>query len=135
MPTQSPPAVRPLRVLAVDDNLDVSRILAALLRRRGYEVRSRGDGPAALHEAAAFRPEAAVLDLGLPGMDGWELAGRLRVPAPAARPPGIRTTVAGRHRAGPAGPRTLLRGGHREESTRRCGGGRPGVVARPAPVC
>src|SRR5262245_20309894 len=78
MPTPAPPAARPLRVLAVDDNCDVARTLAALLRRRGYEVRSRGDGPAALDAAAAFRPGVAVLDIGLPGMDGWELAGRLR---------------------------------------------------------
>jgi len=73
-----PDVARPLRVLAVEDNLDAARALAALLRRRGYEVRSRGDGPAALDAAAAFHPEAAVLDLALPGMDGWELARRLR---------------------------------------------------------
>ena len=78
MPTPAPPAVLPVRVLAVDGSLDVARVLAALLRRRGFEVRSRCDGPAALDVAAAFRPEAAVPDLGLPGMDGWELARRLR---------------------------------------------------------
>jgi len=78
MSLPAPPPARPCRVLAVDDNLDAARTLAALLRRRGYEVRSRGDGPAALDAAAAFHPDVAVLDLGLPGMDGWELAGRLR---------------------------------------------------------
>src|SRR5262249_59235142 len=49
-----------------------------VVRRRGYAVESRGDGPAALDAAASFHPDEAVLDLGLPGMDGWELARRLR---------------------------------------------------------
>ena len=90
MATLAPPAARPLRVLAVDDSYDVARTLAALLRRRGYAVESRGDGPAALDAAAAFHPEVAVLDLGLPGMDGWELARRLR----ALCGPGLELIVA-----------------------------------------
>ncbi len=78
-----PPAVVPaswraLRVLVADDNADAVRILAALLELEGHEVRSAGDGVEALEVAAAFRPELAFLDIGMPRMDGYEAARRLR---------------------------------------------------------
>jgi CheY-like chemotaxis protein len=76
-------ASRPRRVLLVDDNEDALDMLAELLRAAGHEVRVALDGAAALEIAKAFRAEAAVLDIGLPGMDGYELARRLR-----ARPEG-----------------------------------------------
>jgi signal transduction histidine kinase/CheY-like chemotaxis protein len=66
------------RVLVVDDNADSAEGLAVLLRLRGYEVRTAGDGESALAEAAAFRPGVVLLDLGLPGPDGYEVARRLR---------------------------------------------------------
>ncbi len=67
-----------LRVLVVDDEPDTRDTLAFLLRARGHEVHLARDGPSALATAAAFRPQAVVLDIGLPGMNGWEVARRLR---------------------------------------------------------
>ncbi len=66
------------RVLVVDDNVDAAESLAMLLRLSGYDVRTANDGSAALEAARAFHPEAVVLDVGLPGMDGYEVARRLR---------------------------------------------------------
>jgi PAS domain S-box-containing protein len=69
---------QPLRVLVVDDNEDTVEMLAALLAMDGHEVRMAYSGPDALAAAATFRPDAMVLDLGLPGFDGYEVARRLR---------------------------------------------------------
>jgi two-component system CheB/CheR fusion protein len=67
------------RVLVVDDNLDAANSLARLLKRLyGQDVRVAHDGPAALESAAEFRPEIVLLDIGMPGMDGYEVARRLR---------------------------------------------------------
>jgi PAS domain S-box-containing protein len=66
------------RVLVVDDNRDAAESLAVLLRHAGHEVRTAWDGPAALDLAPGFRPEVVLLDIGLPGMDGYEVARRLR---------------------------------------------------------
>jgi CheY-like chemotaxis protein len=66
------------RILIVDDNHDAAEMLAEVLRARGYETRIAHDGPEALRVATAFKPEAAFLDIGLPVMDGYELASRLR---------------------------------------------------------
>jgi signal transduction histidine kinase len=66
------------RVLVVDDNADAAESLAMLLRAEGHEVRTAYDGPAALEAAAVIRPEAVLLDIGLPRMDGYEVARRLR---------------------------------------------------------
>jgi CheY-like chemotaxis protein/nitrogen-specific signal transduction histidine kinase len=66
------------RVLVVDDNADAAESLAMLLGLLGYEVRTAHDGPAALREAAAFRPDVALLDIGMPGMSGHDVARRLR---------------------------------------------------------
>jgi CheY-like chemotaxis protein len=66
------------RVLVVDDNPDAAEIMARGLRRLGYEVRVANDGPTALAVASNLVPEIAVLDIGLPVMDGYELARRLR---------------------------------------------------------
>jgi PAS domain S-box-containing protein len=71
------PTVR-RRILVVDDNQDAARLLAELLEARGHDVRTAFDGPDALRVADRFRPELAFLDLGLPVMDGYELAERLR---------------------------------------------------------
>jgi CheY-like chemotaxis protein len=66
------------RVLVVDDNVDSALGLSRLLKLLGHEVQVAHDGPAALEEARAHRPEVVLLDLGLPGMDGYEVAQRLR---------------------------------------------------------
>ena len=67
-----------MRVLVVDDNVDAAMSLAELLRHRGHEVHAVFDGTSALEEAERFSPNAVVLDIGLPGMDGYETARRLR---------------------------------------------------------
>ena len=67
-----------VRVLLVDDNVDAAESLAMLLRLWGHEVAVAHDGPAALRAAEVQRPQVALLDIGLPGMDGYELARRLR---------------------------------------------------------
>ena len=69
---------RCLRVLVVDDNTDSAESMATLLGLQGHETRTALDGPAALEAAQVFRPELILLDIGLPGMDGYEVARRLR---------------------------------------------------------
>jgi PAS domain S-box-containing protein len=66
------------RVLVVDDNVDSAESIALLLELNGHEVRMAHDGPAALEMAYSFHPQVVVLDIGLPGMDGYEVARRLR---------------------------------------------------------
>jgi CheY-like chemotaxis protein len=66
------------RILVVDDNVDAAESLAVRLRLEGHEVRVAADGPAALAAAKVELPEMVVLDLGMPGMDGFEVARELR---------------------------------------------------------
>lgn len=66
------------RILLVDDNEDAARLLSGLLARRGHEVCVAYNGPAALEAAPTFAPEVFLLDIGLPEMDGYELARRFR---------------------------------------------------------
>jgi CheY-like chemotaxis protein len=66
------------RVLVVDDNADNAEMLSHALLYAGHEVRAEHEGNAALATAARFLPDAVLLDLGLPGMDGFEVARRLR---------------------------------------------------------
>ena len=68
----------PLRVLCVDDNLDAADSLGTLLRLVGFQAVVCHDGATALSVAGSFRPEACLLDLTMPGMDGYELARLLR---------------------------------------------------------
>jgi two-component system CheB/CheR fusion protein len=72
------PAGPPLRVLVVDDNVDAAGTIGVLLELLGHEVTVAHDGPAALAAAAAAPPELVLLDIGMPGMDGYTLAARLR---------------------------------------------------------
>jgi CheY-like chemotaxis protein len=67
-----------LRVLVVDDNVDAADALAELLRLSGHDVRLAYDGPSAVEAALTFHPAAVVLDLGLPGLNGFEVARHLR---------------------------------------------------------
>ncbi len=71
-------AARRARVLVVDDNVDVAEAVAMLLEDLGHEVKVAHSGPQALESVRTYRPEAVFLDLGLPGMDGYEVARRLR---------------------------------------------------------
>ncbi len=66
------------RVLVVDDNADAAKAIEMILKLSGYEVHCVHDGPAALEAANALRPDVVVLDIGLPGMTGYEVAERLR---------------------------------------------------------
>ncbi|HEY0480516.1 MAG TPA: ATP-binding protein [Kofleriaceae bacterium] len=80
---QSPPVVARSsrgdgRILIVDDNIDAAQMLADLLGAHGYRTLATHDGPSALKALEAFSPHVAVLDLGLPVMDGYELARALR---------------------------------------------------------
>jgi CheY-like chemotaxis protein len=72
------PAVNPRRILLVDDNRDSARTFSRLLERRGHHVEVAHDAASALTVAQSFRPDTFLLDLGLPGMDGYELAAELR---------------------------------------------------------
>jgi CheY-like chemotaxis protein/two-component sensor histidine kinase len=65
------------RILVVDDNEDALEVLKAALEHLGYAVQVAHDGPSALEVARSFKPEIALLDIGLPVMDGYELAQRL----------------------------------------------------------
>jgi CheY-like chemotaxis protein/two-component sensor histidine kinase len=72
-------AARPdaLRILVVDDNADAAELLATSVQMMGHVASVAHDGPAALRIAAQFRPDVALLDIGLPVMDGYELARHL----------------------------------------------------------
>ena len=81
-PEAVPPPAGPqggsLKVLVVEDNVDTAESLAMLLRFSGHEVRAVHTGPKALQAAQAEPPDVILLDIGLPGMDGYEVARRLR---------------------------------------------------------
>jgi CheY-like chemotaxis protein len=103
MPDATPAEPRTrLRALVVDDDADCLFVLAALLRLAGHEVHTARTGWEALAVAERVRPDVVLLDLGLPGMSGYELAGQMR-----------------RHVAPP--PLLIaLTGQGREEAHRRC---------------
>jgi len=67
-----------LRVLVVDDNADVLTSMSMFLTTWGYDVRTASDGPGALEIAGKYHPRVVLLDIGLPGMNGYEVAARLR---------------------------------------------------------
>src|SRR5512132_2095187 len=66
------------RVLVVEDDIDIAGVLRRSLDKEGYDVRVAGDGEDALQQAAVFEPDAVVLDLGLPKLDGVEVCRQLR---------------------------------------------------------
>jgi two-component system CheB/CheR fusion protein len=77
-PPDVPSESEGLRVLVVDDNADAVESLAMLLRLSGHEVRTAHDGERALGMVAGFRPRAVILDVGLPGISGYDVARQLR---------------------------------------------------------
>jgi PAS domain S-box-containing protein len=74
---------RGIRVLVVDDNVDAAELLAECLAVDGFDVRVANDAPEALAIVETWEPYVAILDIGLPGMDGYELATRLRARLPS----------------------------------------------------
>ena len=87
-PPQPQPSLRPtekaqptgqsLRVLVVDDNVDTVTTLALLVKESGHDARTAFDGPTVLEAALDYRPNVVLLDIGLPGLNGFEVAKRLR---------------------------------------------------------
>jgi CheY-like chemotaxis protein len=77
-PGKRPSAASGHRLLVVDDNKDAAKTLAVLLRLEGHEVQVAHDGEAALELAKSYGPTVIFLDLGMPGMDGYEVARRMR---------------------------------------------------------
>ncbi len=71
-------STRKRRLLVVDDNRDAAESMSMLLQMWGHEVVFAYDGPSALETAEQWQPEAVILDIGLPGMNGYEVAARLR---------------------------------------------------------
>ncbi|MEU5210414.1 response regulator transcription factor [Streptomyces sp. NPDC020742] len=72
----------PLRVLVVDDESSLAELLSLALRYEGWDIRAEGDGAGALRRARDWRPDAVLLDVMLPDMDGLTLLGRLRSELP-----------------------------------------------------
>jgi CheY-like chemotaxis protein len=64
--------------LIIEDNTDVRESLRALLELSGHEVYEAPDGPSGVEKAVAVRPDVALIDIGLPGLDGYDVARRIR---------------------------------------------------------
>jgi DNA-binding response OmpR family regulator len=86
----------PLRLLLVEDFPDCAAMTAVVLREYGHDVRVARDGPSALAAFRSERPDAVLLDIGLPGMSGYEFAKQLRDEFAAATPKIIAITGYGR---------------------------------------
>jgi signal transduction histidine kinase/ActR/RegA family two-component response regulator len=71
--------VAPRRVLVIEDNVDSREMLQALLSNLGHEVHQAPDGPAGLDAARKLEPDVVLIDVGLPGLDGYEVARRIRL--------------------------------------------------------
>jgi PAS domain S-box-containing protein len=91
-------SLEPRRVLVVDDNQDIADGLGQLLQTLGMETRVVYRGAAALDAVASFRPQVMLLDIGMPGMDGYEVARQVRARFPVARPKLIAVTGWGSER-------------------------------------
>jgi signal transduction histidine kinase len=74
----SPPTGPSLRILVVDDNVDAAESMAMLLMALGHDVRTAHDGPAGLKALIDYGPDVVLLDIGLPGLDGFQVAKRIR---------------------------------------------------------
>jgi CheY-like chemotaxis protein len=72
------PGLAPSRILVVDDNADAADALAFMLRAAGHDVNTANDGLEALSVSAAFRPQIVLLDLGMPNLNGYATAHRMR---------------------------------------------------------
>lgn len=129
-------------ILIVDDNRDATDSMAMLLGMEGYDVRVAYDGPQALDAMRASRPDVILLDIGLPGMDGFQVAERVRAEPDnraivivavsgygqeehrAARPRPVATTIWSSRSSPPSSAscwRRCIRGGTALRPTRSCG--------------
>jgi len=88
---------KPRRILVVEDQPALSRVTVALLRKLGHEVRSAADGREALLAVRDYRPDVVLLDIGLPGIDGYEVARCLRMEMGTATPTLIAMTGYSQH--------------------------------------
>ena len=88
---------QPRRILVVEDQPALSRVTVALLQKLGHEVRAAADGPEALVAVKEYHPEVVLLDIGLPGMDGYEVARCLRTEMGNAAPLLVAMTGYGQH--------------------------------------
>jgi two-component system, chemotaxis family, CheB/CheR fusion protein len=79
------PTIKTLRILVVEDSADTAESLRTLVSAWGHEARIAPDGPAALDAVCDFLPDVVLLDIGLPGMDGWDVAARMRQAPELAR--------------------------------------------------
>src|SRR4029079_15996451 len=77
----------PLRVLVVDDNKDTVLSFLLLLEESGHDVQTADDGPTAVQTAIDFRPDMLLLDIGLPGLNGYQVAKRIR------KEPGLKNVI------------------------------------------
>jgi two-component system CheB/CheR fusion protein len=77
--TNSEASTQPLRVLIADDNEDAADMLAMILGSKGHEVRVAHDGLEAVSSAVAFLPDVALLDIGMPELDGHQVAAQIRL--------------------------------------------------------
>jgi len=84
------------RVLVVDDDKEIVRLVRAYLEQAGYEVMVAYDGEAALHAIRSERPDLVVLDVMLPGRDGWNITGIVRADPTLADMPIIMLTARSR---------------------------------------
>ena len=125
-----PPPPSGHRLLVVDDNQDAANSLAMLLRLQGHEVRVAYSGMAALEMTKTYTPDVVFLDIGMPGMDGYEVARRMR------QQPGLGNRAGGADRLGPAG-RPPPHGGSRVRPPSReaPGSGSPSEVTRRVNAC
>jgi CheY-like chemotaxis protein len=87
----------PRRILVVEDQPALSRVTVALLQKLGHEVRAAADGPEALVAVKEYNPEVVLLDIGLPGMDGYEVARCLRTEMGESAPLLVAMTGYGQH--------------------------------------
>jgi CheY-like chemotaxis protein len=74
----APPRAGGPRVLVVEDNADARESLLLLLSCLGYEAKGAANGAEGVRQALEWRPDAVISDIGMPGLDGWELARRVR---------------------------------------------------------
>ncbi|MGH7299366.1 MAG: response regulator, partial [Candidatus Rokuibacteriota bacterium] len=78
---EAPSAPSPRRILIVEDSQDSRDMLRYLLEHAGHEVHEAADGPAGVEAVLSVRPDIALVDVGLPGLDGYEVARRVRAAA------------------------------------------------------
>lgn len=89
----APATDKQLRILVVDDNVDLATMLASGLGHEGYTIQTAHSGPDGLAAASTWRPDIVLLDIGLPGIDGYEVARRLRAGAATTGTAGARTRL------------------------------------------